>query len=206
MGRTPAGQTRDKVFHFVRGRLLAGRPPTVREVQDAFSFASPQTARQHLEGLVAEGRLTKEPGQARGYRLPDLLGEPPAVLVPLLGRVAAGPLGAAVEDLEGYVAVQLARGSRRDDEELFGLRVDGESMIGAGILPGDIVIVRRQARMKTGDIVVALVGDEATIKRLHLHHERVELRAENPNFAPIVPDPRQLALLGKVIEVRRYLR
>lgn len=211
MGRTPAGQTRDKVLHFVRGRLLAGRPPTVREVQDAFSFASPQTARQHLEGLVAEGRLTKEPGQARGYRLPDRLGEPPAVLVPLLGRVAAGRPGAAIEEIEGYVAVQPARGSRRDrhdphDEELFGLRVHGESMNGAGILPGDIVIVRRQTRMKTGDIVVALIGDEATIKRLHLHHERVELRAENPDFAPIVPDPRQLELLGKVVEVRRYLQ
>jgi repressor LexA len=200
MGRTPAGETRDRVFRFVRERLLGGIPPTVREVQAAFGFLSPQTAREHLEGLVERGRLIKEPGKARGYRLPAGAGRPP-VLVPLLGRVPAGPLDAAIEDLEGYVPVEGARASG----ELFGLRVHGESMTGAGILPGDIVVVRRQSRAETGEIVVALVGDEATVKRLRVRGKRVELHPENPAFEPVVPDPKQLSILGKVVEVRRYL-
>ena len=141
MGRTPPGQTRERVFRFVRDRLLGGTPPTVREVQRAFGFRSPQTAREHLETLVVEGRLSKQEGQARGYRLPDLPGLS-TTLVPLLGRVPAGSLDTAVEDLQGYLPVR----SRRSSDELFGLRVHGESMTGAGILPGDVVVVRRQPR------------------------------------------------------------
>lgn len=201
MGRTPAGETRDRVFRFVRERLLGGLPPTVREVQAAFGFRSPQTAREHLEGLVKEGRLGKACGKARGYRLPDRAGGGPPVLVPLLGRVPAGPADAAIEDLEGYVPVEV----RRASGELFGLRVHGESMTGAGILPGDIVVVRRQTQAESGDIVVALVGDEATVKRFRLRHGRIELHPENPDFQPILPDPSGFALLGKVVEVRRYL-
>ncbi len=198
MGRTPAGQTRDKVFHFVRERLLSGKPPTVREVQETFGFRSAMTAQEHLEGLVQQGRLDKDPLKARAYRLTKGEG-PPTLLVPLLGRVPAGRFEAAVEDLEGYVPVQ----SHRPLGELFGLRVQGESMTGAGILPGDVVIVLRQPRADSGDIVVALVGDEATVKRLKLHRGRVELHPENPRFEPLIPDPRELKLLGKVIEVRR---
>jgi repressor LexA len=202
MGRTPPGQTRERIFRLVRERLLAGLPPTVREVQEAFGFRSVQTAREHLEGLVAEGRLSKEGSKARGYRLPTRTrGAAPTRLVPLLGRVQAGALSDAVEDLEGYVIVQ----SRRSADDLFGLRVRGESMTGAGILPGDVVIVRRQPRADSGDIVVALVGDEATVKRLRLRGRRVELHPENPAFDPIAPEPGGLTLLGKVIEVRRQL-
>jgi repressor LexA len=200
MGRTPPGQTRERVFRHVREQLLAGSPPTVREVQRAFGFRSVETAREHLEALVREGRLSKQRGRARGYRLPAAAG-PPTLLVPLLGRVAAGGLDAAVEDPEGYVAVR----SRRAAGELFALRVRGESMTGAGILPGDVVIVRRQRTAGSGEIVVALVGDEATVKRLQLRRKRVELHAENPAFEPIVPDPRELTLLGKVVEVHRRL-
>lgn len=201
MGRTPAGETRDRVFRFVRERLLGGLPPTVREVQAEFGFRSPQTAREHLDGLVAQGRLLKEPGKARGFRLPERAGGRPPVLVPLLGRVPAGPLDSAVEDLEGYVPVEPGRASG----EMFGLRVRGESMTGAGILHGDIVVVRRQPSAETGEIVVALVGDEATVKRLRVRRGRVELHPENPDFEPIVPDPKDVAILGKVVEVRRYL-
>jgi repressor LexA len=166
MGRTPPGQTRERVFRHVREQLLAGSPPTVREVQRAFGFRSVET-----------------------------------VLVPLLGRVPAGALDAAVEDPEGYLPIR----SRRSAGELFALRVRGESMTGAGILPGDVVIVRRQRTAGSGEIVVALVGDEATVKRLYLRRKRVELHAENPEFEPIVPDPRELTLLGKVVEVHRRL-
>ena len=199
MGRTPAGETRERVYRFVRDRLLGGFPPTVREVKEAFGFRSVQTAREHLEALVDEGRLAKEAGKARGYRLGADSG--PTRLVPLLGRVPAGPLNIATEDLEGYLPIQ----GHRSGDDLFGLRVRGESMTGAGILPGDIVVVRRQPAADSGDIVVALIGGEATVKRLRIRRNRVELHPENPAFEPIIPDPSELTLLGKVIEVRRYL-
>jgi repressor LexA len=199
--KTPPGQTRGQIFVFVRERLLSGRPPTVREVQSAFGFRSVQSARAHLEALVAEGRLAKRPGKARGYRLPERSGAAPPAFVPLLGQVQAGALTEAVEDPEGYLAVQ----GHRSAENLFGLRVRGESMVGAGILPGDLVIVRRQPSADNGDIVVALIEGEATVKRLKLKNGRVALHPENPDFQPIVPDPDKLILLGKVIEVRRYL-
>ena len=198
--KTPPGQTRHQIYHFVRKRLLEGLPPTVREVQIAFGFRSVQTAREHLETLVTEGKLTKQAGKARGYRLPKQSGLPVPALVPLLGQVQAGNLTTAVEDPEGYLAVQYRK--KRDD--LFALRVRGESMVGAGILPGDVVVVRKQSTAEHGDIVVALVDDEATVKRLRFRGNQAELHPENPTFEPIVPEPNELILLGKVIEVRRY--
>lgn len=194
---TPPGETREKVYQFVRRRILEELPPTIREVQEAFEFKAVQTARQHLERLVEEGRLVKARGKSRGYRLPQ---KPGTLFVPLLGRVEAGGLQTAIEECEGYIPVQ-SWGS----EELFGLRVQGESMTEAGILPGDIVIVRQQAQAASGDIVVALVGDEATIKRLRLRQNRIELHPENPAFAPIIPSSDESTILGKVVEVRRYL-
>jgi repressor LexA len=205
MARTPSGETRESVYRFMRERLLAGQPPTLREIQSAFGFRAVETAREHLLSLVNEGRLLKEPGRSRSYRLPEGLRNRPMQLVPLLGRVQAGVLTTAVEQLEAWVPVQ----TRHRSDELFGLRVRGESMSGAGILPGDIVIVRRQTQADTGDIVVALVDDEATVKRLRLGtRERgawIELQPENPAFEVIVRPAREVALLGKVIEVRRYL-
>jgi repressor LexA len=200
MGRTPSGQTRERVFRLVYERLLDGSPPTVREVQRAFGFRSVETARAHLEKLVREGRLDKTRGRSRGYGLPAGRGRS-AVLVPLVGRVAAGSPDAAVEDPEGYLSIQ----TRYAAGELFALRVRGESMSGAGILPGDVVIVHRQRTASSGEIVVARLGDEATVKRLRWRGGRVELHPENPDFEPIVPDPSGVELLGKVIEVRRSL-
>lgn len=201
MGRTPAGKTRERIYRFMRQRLLEGQPPTVREVQERFGFRAVQTAREHLERLVEEGRLAKEPGRARGYRLPRQERRVPTALVPVLGRIAAGALDAAVEDLEGYVPIE----SRADAGELFGLRVRGESMRDAGIFPGDLVIVRAQATARSGEVVVALVGDEATVKILHRSGGRVELHPANADFSPIVPEPHEFRLLGKVIEIRRTL-
>lgn len=202
MGRTPPGATREQVFRYVQERLLKGEPPTVREVQQAFGFKAVETARAHLEALVSAGRLTKSSGRSRGYGLPQTT--PLPAFVPLLGRVQAGALTTAVEDLEGYIPVE----SRSSAETLFALRVRGESMTDAGILPGDVVIVRQQKTASSGDIVVALVEDEATVKRLRIRRGRMELHAENPDFAPIVfvgPHGNELQILGKVIEVRRYL-
>jgi repressor LexA len=202
MPRTPPGQTRKRVLQFVRERLLAGAPPTVREVQQQFGFRAVETAREHLEGLVAQGHLSKQPGRSRGYRLTQRSRlDRPVVLVPLLGRVQAGALTTAVEDPEDLVPVQ----SSQPADQLFALRVRGRSMSGAAILDGDLVIVRRQPTAESGDIVVALVGDEATVKRLRILDGRIELHPANPAFEPIVPDPAELSLLGKVIEVRRQM-
>lgn len=200
MAYSKPGQTRRRIYQFVRKRILSGNPPTIREVQEEFGFRSVQTAREHLQSLVTEGLLAQNPGKARGYRLPKEPGVP-SFLIPLLGRVQAGALTTAVEDLEGYITVQ----SRFKEDELFGLRVQGESMIDAGILPGDIVIVRVQQHADAGQIIVALVDDEATVKRFRRQGETVVLQPENPSFSPIVLPEGALTILGKVIEVRRYL-
>jgi repressor LexA len=188
---------------------MAGAPPTIREVQDAFGFRSVESARAQLDALVSDGLLMKTPGKSRSYRLPEdpRLASGAPRLVPLLGRVQAGGPTAAIEEPEGYVLIE-PRPAATADDELFALRVRGESMTGAGILPDDIVIVRRQRSADPGDIVVALVSgaeDEATIKTLRRRRNRWYLQPENPDFAPIVPDPKALQILGKVIEVRRTL-
>lgn len=201
--KTPPGQTRERIYRFVRDRLLAGNPPSIREVQRAFDFKAVESARAHLETLVEEGRLAKREGKARGYRLPDApeaAMEPP-VQVPLLGRVPAGPLNLAVEEIESYLPMR----SKFRGSELFALRIEGDSMRDAGILDSDVVIVRKQETADPGDIVVALVGDEATVKTLYVEGRRVELRPQNPEYAPIVPDPGELKILGTVLEVRRHL-
>jgi repressor LexA len=207
--KTRPGETRELVYEFVRDRLLEGVPPTVREVQREFGFRAVQTAQAHLEQLVAEGRLVKrlgpQRGRARGYGLPESSVDyaAPMVFAPLLGHIQAGNLSAAIEEREGTVPV--ARGARRGSEELFALRVRGESMTGVGIMPDDLVIVRMQPTADTGDIIVALVDDEATVKTLRRQRGRIVLMPENPDYEPIIPDPENVRILGKVIEVRRYI-
>ena len=207
MAHTPPGQSRERVFRFMRDRLLDGRPPTVREVRDALGFRAVESARAHLTALVEAGRLIKKPGRARGYALPETEGQGGMPhLVPLLGRVPAGPTDLAVEDVESYLP---SRAGTHD--EMFALRVRGDSMRDVGIMDGDVVVVRRQPTASTGSIVVALIGDEATVKTLHVTNGngsgrgRIELRPENPDYQPIVPDPDELQILGKVVEVRRFL-
>ncbi len=111
MAYSEPGETRSRVLAFVRDRLAQGSPPTVREVQEAFGFRSVQSAREHLEALVAQGLLAKEPHKARAYRMPGAAAAP-VVSVPLLGRVAAGPFTTAVEDAEGMLAVRSRPRSR----------------------------------------------------------------------------------------------
>src|SRR5262245_10638225 len=203
MPRTPAGETRERVYRFMRERLMAGEPPTLREIQSKFGFRAVETAREHLRELVEAGKLVQEPGRARGYRLPERERRVATgvQLIPMLGRVQAGALTTAVEELEAWVPVQ----SRHRVESLFALRVRGESMLNAGILPGDIVIVSKDASVANGDIVVALVEDEATVKRWRRTGARVELHPENSAFDVIVRRANEVHLLGKVIEVRRHL-
>jgi repressor LexA len=201
MPATPPGETRARVLEYVRKRLLEGRPPTIREVQGAFRFRAVETARAHLEALVREGRLSKREGESRGFELPLPRGSHHPRLVPILGRVQAGALSTAIEDFEGYVPVE----STRSFDEIFALRVRGESMTGAGIFHDDLVLVRRQDTARSGEIVVALVEDEATVKRLRFSGRRLELHPENPAFPVIVPKPGECRILGKVIEVRRSI-
>ena len=156
--KTPPGQTRERVYRFVRDRLLAGNPPSVREVQEAFHFKAVESARAHLTALVKEGLLLKDGNKARGYRLPDTAAvEDPPVQVPLLGRVPAGPLSEAIEDVESYLPVR----SKFRGAELFALRVEGDSMRDAGILDGDVVIVQKQPNADPGELHPAYLPDWA---------------------------------------------
>ncbi len=207
--RRRPGETRNEIFAFVRDRIAAGASPTVREVQREFGFRAVQSAQQHLTALVADGRLIKESGIARGYRLPsggggaNHTGPVGAVrYIPRLGRVQAGALQEAIEDPDGWLPA--AAGNPAD--ELFALTVRGESMRDAGILPGDTVVVRRQDTARDGEIVVASVEGEATVKRLKLSAGRIVLQPENDDFAPIeiAPDT-EIRILGRVVEIRRRL-
>ena len=203
MPKTPPGKTREQIFNYVQKRLFDGSPPTIREVQQAFRFRAVETARSHLEILVNEGRLQKRKGEARGYALPNFKNKKilkTTKLVPILGRVQAGHLSPAIEDMDGHILVE----STNTTQNLLALRVQGESMTGAGIYSGDLVLVQQQATANNQDIVVALIEDEATVKRLRIRKQRYELHPENPDFKVIIPPP-ECKILGKVIEVRRFL-
>ena len=215
MPKTPPGQTRNRVFRFVRDRLLRGDSPSLREVQQHFGFRAVETVRAHLTALVEEGRLVKEPGRARGYRLPKRQPKRLSAPVPdwssgrlqpgpLLGEVAAGGVEEAIENPEGNLPVEIP--DSRDLSDYFALRVRGESMSGAGILPGDTVIVERRGTPVSGQIVVALLEEEATVKRLHLGQGGMELRPENPDFDTLRPPPGSCRILGRVVELRRQIR
>ncbi len=227
MPATPPGQTRERIFRFVRQRLLRGDSPSLREIRDHFGFRALETVRAHLIALVREGKLLREPGRARGYRLPpspfpDAIPQDPEpargtrwstgpliqavpgpAAIPLLGEVAAGGFEEAIENPEGFVPVDLP--ASRDPEQFLALRVRGESMSGAGILPGDTVIVECGIEPANGQVVVALVEGEATVKRFHRNAQGLELRPENPDFEVLRPDPGSCRILGRVVELRRHL-
>ncbi len=215
MPKTPPGQTRERIFRFVRQRLLRGDSPSLREIRDHFGFRALETVRSHLNALVREGRLLRAPGRARGMRLPDSPGfhaepapHPASLMVPLLGEVAAGGFEEAIESPEGFVEgfVPLGRNGGRDADRFLALRVRGESMSGAGIFPGDTVIVERGIEPANGQVVVALVEGEATVKRFHRNAHGLELRPENPAFEILRPDPGTCRILGRVVELRRNFR
>ncbi len=191
-----------------------GYPPTVREIGEAIGLASPSTVHAHLANLERDGYLKRDPTKPRAL---GLVGREPSFgqtaardlatvrVLPLVGQIAAGAPLLAEENVEDYLAVPepLSRGG-----EEFLLRVRGESMVEAGILPGDYVVVRRQQTAQNGDIVVALAGgdeaaDEATVKRFFRENGRIRLQPENAALEPLYPEHAQL--LGKVIGVFRRL-
>jgi repressor LexA len=187
-----------------------GYPPTVREIGEAVGLASPSTVHAHLANLERAGFLKRDPTKPRALELRrETKAEPVADeavrRLPLVGQIAAGGPLLAEENVEDYLAVPepLSRGG-----EEFLLRVKGDSMIQAGILDGDFVVVRRQQTAQNGDIVAALAGDdeaadEATVKRFFREDGRVRLQPENDALEPIYA--RHVQILGKVVGVFRAL-
>ena len=181
-----------------------GYPPTVREIGEAVGLASPSTVHAHLANLERAGLLRRDPTKPRALELMGREAAAEATLpkLPLLGQIAAGAPLLADENVEDELAVpENLRGD-------FLLRVKGESMIEAGILDGDIVVVRKQTDARTGEIVVALVGDdesadEATVKTFYREQGRVRLQPENSSLEPIYAD--HVQILGTVSGVFRAL-
>ena len=200
-----------QIFDFLTSYVDAhGYPPTVREIGEAVGLASPSTVHAHLANLERAGLLKRDPTKPRALELLDRARPQPAAddvhRLPLVGEIAAGGPLLAEENVEEHLAVPetLARG----DGEEFLLRVKGDSMINAGILDGDIVVVHRQPDARNGEIVVALAGqdesaDEATVKRFYREAGRVRLQPENDALEPIYAD--HVQILGTVTGVFRKL-
>ena len=175
-----------EILDFIRSSLeVLGAPPTRAEIANAFGFASHNAAEEHLRALAKKGIIVLEPGSARGIRLVEQLG------LPLIGSVAAGSPILAVENVQARYALDASLFKPRAD---FLLRVRGLSMINAGILDGDLLAVHRSSEARNGQIVVARLEEDVTVKRYRRHGNVVELIAENPDFAPIVVDTRRQAL------------
>ena len=170
-----------------------GYAPSVREIGDAVGLRSPSTVHAHLRILEENGYLQKSKGKTRTLSLP---GQPGYRNVPVIGTVRAGQPILAVEDAIGYVPFE------GTGEGLFALNVRGDSMKDAAILEDDVVIVRQQPTADNGQIVVALIDDEATVKRLRLEKGHVWLMPENPAYQPI--DGEGCSILGVVVAVYRY--
>jgi len=191
----PLTARQQRVLDWIRHHLEAtGMPPTRAEIAAGLGFRTASSAEDHLRALARKGVLELTPGASRGLRL-NAAFELPGARLPLIGRVAAGSPILAAEHIEAYVQVDPALFSPRAD---YLLRVQGESMKDAGILDGDFLAVHRSADARSGQIVVARLsgqaGDEVTVKRLKRRGAQLMLVAENPDFAPIVVDPRKTAL------------
>jgi len=191
-----------EVLEFIRDWILRrGGSPTVREVAEHFGFRSPLSAKLHIDALVRKGYLKKRPFLSRGLEIPGLLPKE-SVRLPVVGTIRAGSPILATENIEEYITL-----SRElfPLEEGFGLRVVGDSMKDAGILEGDIVIVRPGVEPTQGDIVVALVGDEATVKRLLIEDGYVVLKPEHPEMSPMRFEPSEVRIIGRVVGlIRRF--
>ena len=179
-------KTQKKIYEFLAERSQNGVPPSVREICAAVGLKSTSSVQANLDALEQAGfRVT---GQTSHY-----------TQVPLLGTVTAGMPILAVEAIEGYVPFA---GQSDADKPLFALKVRGDSMIKAGILSGDIIIAEKTPAAANGDIVVALIGDEATVKRFYKEDGHFRLQPENDDYAPIIVE--EVIILGKVVSLIRY--
>ena len=182
-----------------------GYPPTVRDIGKAVGLASSSTVHQHLANLEQLGMLRRDPSKPRALELLHRVVRDAGAMVrsaglPLLGTVAAGQPVLAEGNIEDYVSVPQAAGG---DDGTFLLRVRGESMRDAGIIEGDLVVVRSQEHAANGEIVVALIGEEATVKRYFREADHVRLQPDNAAMEPIRSS--DVRILGRVVGVMRSL-
>ncbi len=182
-----------EILQLIRDRISdTGLPPTRAEIAKEFGFRSPNAAEEHLKTLARKGVLELLPGASRGIRLTNGVG------LPVVGRVAAGHPILALEHIETHYQLDPALFSPRAD---YLLKVHGMSMKDAGILDGDLLAVHRSSEVRAGQVIVARLGDEVTVKRFRKHGHIVELLPENPEFQPIVVDLREQELVVEGIGV-----
>lgn len=200
----------EEILEFIKAHIRkSGFPPTITETQQEFSFKSPNAVQEHLKALARKGWIRRNPNKWRGvevvgtdkYRNGD---DRSTVAVPMVGRVAAGSPLLAQENIEGTISVD--RSLIGLTTGLFALRVRGDSMIQAGIYDGDIIIAQQQSVAENRDIVIALLGDEATVKRFHRRNKAITLQPENDAMASIkVTEREDFRILGKVIATLRKI-
>jgi repressor LexA len=194
-----------EILSFIKTHIqYSGFPPTISEIQGQFSFRSPNAVQEHLKALVRKGQIRRNPNQWRGLELiisnknRDETAKYSTVSVPLIGRVTAGLPVLAGENFEGTISVDRSLVGR--STRLFALNVRGDSMIKAGIYDGDIAIAQQQPAADHGDIIIALLGDEATVKRFYHKKKLIILQPENDVMQPIrVSEVSDFKILGKVI-------
>lgn len=179
-----------------------GYAPSVRDICTALNIRSTSTVHMYLERLEAKGYIQKESGKSRTIRIEDNNGNDKKYHVPILGQVAAGMPILTAENFEGYITYHSQKIYEKNS--LFALRVKGESMIDIGILDGDIVIVEKRTYAENGEIVVAMIEDEATVKRFYKEEGRYRLQPENQTMEPIYTN--EVSILGKVVALLRYFQ
>ncbi|MDD2309945.1 MAG: transcriptional repressor LexA [Desulfuromonadaceae bacterium] len=178
-----------------------GSPPTLREISGHIGTKGTATAIAHLEALERKGYLSRREGSSRSI---SLAGRSGSVAVPIIGRVRAGQPTAATEDIQGYCSVDT---SWVNEQGCFFLRVEGDSMIGAHILDGDLVLIRPQQSAENGQIVVAMIDGEATLKRFYREKDQIRLQPENSTMEPIIirAGEAETVIVGKLLKsVRNY--
>ena len=191
-------ENRQKILDFIKSEIdLKGYPPSVREICAAVGLKSTSTVHAHLNHLEEQGLIRRDSTKPRALEVLDGSHQR-GRSVPLVGRVTAGQPILAIENIEDYLTLPQ---SMLGSDEIYCLRVQGESMINAGILDGDIVVLREQHDAENGDIVVAMVDDEATLKRIFYEDDRVRLQPENSTMQPIYAD--SVTVLGKLIALFR---
>ena len=204
-------EAQQRVLTFIQRQIdEEGAPPTYRAIAENFGFKSTRAAQDHVAALIRKGYLEHIPGVSRGLRITPEAQGPKAnsFSVPVLGVVGASlpreswqvDMGAIPFPREG------SRGARDAEKELFALRVKGDSMIEAGILENDLIIVRAQKTAAHGDIIVAMLGNESTVKRLSKVNGKIMLIPENRRMKPISVAPGELSIQGKVVGVQRVYR
>jgi repressor LexA len=189
------------IINYIKKEIKAkGYPPSVREIGEAVGLSSSSTVHNHLNQLESRGYIKRDPTKPRAIEVIDhnLRPNKEMVNVPIVGRVTAGSPILAVENIEDTFPLPL---DFIKSEDVFILNVKGDSMIEAGIQDGDLVIVRKQNTARNGDIVVALLEDEATVKRFYKENNYIRLQPENSNYEPIIT--KDVLILGKVIALLR---